>query len=277
MDYKIVADSGCDLSPELKKLWGVTTIPFTMTLGDKDFTDDETLNLPSFMKEMQQCTGRIGSASPSPFLYKEAFEGEQTSFAVTLSGKLSGSYSSAILAKDLAQEEGKTDVHIFDSLSASAGEALVAQKIQQLAADSAPKATIIESVEKFIREMKTYFVLENINNLLKNGRLGKITGKVISTLGLKPIMGADGDGNIALFSHGRGCKQIIDKLISTIAVSGRDTENSNLVITHCNNLDFASMLADAVQNRYRFKDILILPTGGLSSVYADNKGVVMAF
>jgi DegV family protein with EDD domain len=277
MNYKIVADSSCDVTPELKEQWGITKIPFTMTLDGKDFTDDEKLNLPSFMEEMNSCTGKIGSASPSPYLYKEAFEGEHISFAVTLSGKLSGSYGSANIGKDLAQEENKADIHIFDSLSASAGEVLVAQKIYQLAENDTPKASIITIVENFIREMKTYFVLENINNLLKNGRLNKITGKVIGVLGLKPIMGADGDGNIALFSHGRGRKQIIERLVGTIAASGRDTENENIVITHCNNLDFAGALAEAVRNRYRFKEILILPTGGLSSVYTDNKGVVMAF
>jgi DegV family protein with EDD domain len=277
MNYKIVADSCCDLTPELKELWRVTTVPLTMTLGGKDFTDDETLNLPQFMDEMKRCTGKIGSASPSPMLYQEAFEGEHTSFAVTLSSRLSGSYGSAVVGKSYAEEESGADVHIFDSLSASAGEVLVAQKIYQLAQNYTPKAIIITTVEKFIREMKTYFVFENINNLLKNGRLNKITGKVITTLGIKPILGSDGDGNIKLFSKVRGQKQIIDRLADTIAASGKSTENENLVITHCNNLSLATMLADTIKLSDRFKEILILPTRGLSSTYIDNNGVIMAY
>ncbi|MDR1539573.1 MAG: DegV family protein [Clostridiales bacterium] len=94
MDFQIVADSCCDLTPEIKKQWGVTTVPLTMTLDNKSYTDDETLNLPEFMTEMKNCSAKIGSASPSPLLYKEAFEAEHASFAVTLSSRLSGSYSS---------------------------------------------------------------------------------------------------------------------------------------------------------------------------------------
>jgi DegV family protein with EDD domain len=277
MDCKIVADSGCDLTPELKKLWGVTTVPFTLTLEGKGFTDDETLNLREFMENMKRCTGKIGSASPSPLLYKEAFEGGHTSFAVTLSGMLSGSYGSAAVGKELAQEGRGADVHIFDSLSASAGETLVVREIHRLVQDNTPKPTIVAVVEKFIREMKTYFVLESVNNLLKNGRLGRITGKIISGLGINPIMGADGAGNIALFSHGRGRKQIIDRLVGTIAESGKNTADGSAVITHCDNIEFAAELAEAIHCRHQFKEVLVLPTGGLSSVYTDEKGIVMAF
>jgi DegV family protein with EDD domain len=277
MGCKIVADSGCDLSPELKKLWGVTAVPFTMTLAGDEFTDDETLNLHEFMESMKRCTGKIDSASPSPFLYKEAFEGGHTIFAVTLSGMLSGSYGSAAVGRELAREENGADVHIFDLLSASAGETLVAREIHRLSQDGASKSAIIAHVGRFIRNMKTYFVLGNVNNLLKNGRLGRITGKIMSGLDTKPIMGTDGKGSIALFSHGRGQKQILAGLVGTIAESGKNTEGEAAVITHCGNIEFAEELAEAIHSRHRFKEILVLPTGGLSSVYTDDKGVVLAF
>jgi fatty acid-binding protein DegV len=125
--------------------------------------------------------------------------------------------------------------------------------------------------------MKTYFVLDNIDNLLKNGRLNKIVGRIISVLHIKPVMGADKDGNIALFSHARGLNQIVDKLADTIEKSGKKTEGQSMVITHCNNPTLAQKLMTAIQNRYRFKEILIVPTRGISSVYANDKGIVMAF
>ncbi len=276
MDYKIIADSCCDLTPELRKELGVVSVPLTMTLGDKSFTDDETLDLPRFMEDMKNCTGRIGSASPSPTLYKNAFQGLFTSFAVTLSSNLSGSYTSAMLGKSLAEEEG-ADVHVFNSKGASAGETLIALKIYQMINEGCQKLKIIASIEKFINEMKIYFVLDNIDNLVKNGRLHKITGKLISVLNIKPIMGADGEGNIALFSHARGQNQIIEKMADTIEKSGRSTEEGTMVITHCNNPGLAEKLMDAVKSRYHFKEILIVPTGGLSSMYANDKGIVMAF
>ena len=278
MDYKIVADSCCDLSPELKKEWGVTSVPLTLTLGDKHFTDDETLDLPGYMQEMKQYKGRIGSASPAPQLYKEAFEGEHTSFAVTLSENLSGSYNSAMLGKSMAEEEGgAADVHVFNSKSASAGEVLIVLKIRKLINEGLQKSEIIAYIERFIEDMKTYFVIDNVDNLMKNGRLNKITGNLISVLGIKPIMGADDDGNIALFSHARGYAKIIERLAGTIKASGKNTEGESMVITHCNNPGLAERLMNAIKERYQFKEVLVYPTKGLSSMYVNDQGVIMAF
>lgn len=276
MEYKLVVDSCCDITPELSREFGIVTVPLTMTLGETSITDDEALDLPAFMEQMKNCTGRIGSASPPPMIYKEAFDDSQTSFAVTLSCNLSGSYASAMLGKELAEAEG-ADVHVFDSKSASAGEVLIALKIIDLINEGMQKLNIIAVIDNFISQMKTYFVLENIDNLLKNGRIGIIAGKLISVLNIKPIMGSDGDGNIALFSHARGQKQIIEKLTDTIESSGKDTNGESMVIAHCNNPGLAEKLMSAISSKYHFKNILIVPMRGISSIYANDKGIVMAF
>lgn len=276
MDYKIVADSCCDLTPDLKKRLDVTTVPLSLTLGEKTFVDDETLNLSEYMEEMKRFTGRIGSACPSPGMYKEAFTSALAAFAITLSSKLSGSHASAEMGKALAEEEG-AQVHVFDSKSASAGELLIAVKLRKLINDGLQHSAIVSTLEGFIDEMKTYFVLDNLDNLIKNGRIGKLTGKLISGLGIKPIMGSDGDGNIAFVSPARGENQIIEKLADTIEKSGRKTAGECMVITHCNNPHLAEKLMNAIRHRYHFSEILVVPTGGLSSMYANNKGIIMAF
>lgn len=278
LGIKIVVDSCCDLTPELSKSLGIVTVPLTMTLGEQSFVDDEDLNLPVFMEEMKICTSKVGSASPSPMLYKEAFRGSHSSFAVTISSKLSSSFASAMMGKAMAEEEDLgTDIHVFDSKSACAGEVLLALKIDKMIKDGHQKSKIISSIESFIKEMKTYFVLENIDNLLKNGRLNKITGKIISIFNVKLIMGADREGNIGLFSNARGQKQIIEKLAGTIEKSGRDTKGESMVIAHCNNPGLAERLMSTIKMRYHFKEILIVPTRGISSIYANDKGIVMAF
>lgn len=276
MDQKIVVDSCCDVTEELCRDYNITSVPLTITLGDVSITDDDSLNLPQFMEDMKNCKSRVGSAAPSPALYKEAFMEAPISYAVTLSSNLSGSYASAMVGRDMAQEEG-ADVHLFDSKSAAAAEVLLAVKIGELIKAGVQKAEIITSIEAFIKQMKTYFVIENIENLLKNGRMNKITGTMITILGIKPIMGEDGDGNIALFSHARGEKQIIEKMADTIKQSGRNTEGQYIVISHCNNPGLAEKLMTEIKRRYAFGRILIVPTKGISSMYVNNKGLIMAF
>lgn len=277
MEYKIIADSCCDMTPQLKNRLGVTPIPLTMRLGQKEFVDDDSLDLAGFMAEMKACKEKVGSASPSPYLYQEAIENAQSSFVVTLSSKLSGSYENAVMGKAFAEENIKVDTYVFDSKSASAGEVLVAVKIRELILQETPKDHIIQTVKHFIENMKTYFILERYDNLQKNGRLNKIKGKLISMLNVKLVMGSDGDGNIALYDKFRGAKQMIEKLLTLIESSGKKTDGENLVISHCNNGDLAKSLGNAIEQKYHFKEIFIVPTGGLSSLYTDDKGIVMAF
>ncbi|MEA4869110.1 DegV domain-containing protein [bioreactor metagenome] len=275
MKYNLVADSCCDLTEELRKEWGVTSVPLTLTLAEESYTDDDNLDLPNFMQRMHACKGRVGSAAPAPGQYAEAFGGGE-SFAVTLSSSLSGSYASAMMGKSVAEESG-AKVHVFDSRSAAAAEVLIVMKIRKFIAEGLQRSEIIQKVEHFIKEMRTFFVLDNIDNLLKNGRLNRITATIISTLHIRPIMGADGDGNISLFSHVQGWKQVVRKLADTIETDGRSTDGQSLVITHCNNPSLAEELKAEIERRYRFSEILVLPTRGVSSLYANDKGVIMSF
>ena len=275
MNYTLVADSCCDLTNEMRAEWGVKSVALTLTLGEESYTDDDTLDLPDFMTRMHACKARIGSAAPAPGSYAEAF-GKGDAFGVTLSSSLSGSYASAMSGKGIAEEAG-AKVHVFDSRSAAAGEVLLILKIRKLIQEGLEKSEIIRRIENFIKEMSTFFVLDNIDNLYKNGRLNRITATLISTLHIRPIMGADHEGNISLVSHVQGWKQVVRKLADTIEHVGRDATGQSLVITHCNNPTIAGELKAEIERRYHFSEILVLPTRGLSSLYANEKGVIISF
>lgn len=277
MNRKIIVDSGCDLTPEMKKEMDIVSVPLTMRLGEKEFIDDENLDIPGFLEEMGACTDRAGSASPSPYSYREAIRGADDAFVVTLSSRLSGSYDSAAAGRDLAEEEGQTNTHVIDSKSASAGETLVALKLHEILKANLTAEKILQAIEAFISNMKTYFVLENYDNLQKNGRLNKITGKLIQLLNVKLIMGSDRSGNIALYKRARGIGQMTAELLRLIEESGKETAGAKLVISHCDNPDLANRLSDAIRQRFHFDKIFVVHTGGLSSLYADRKGVVLAF
>jgi EDD domain protein, DegV family len=223
------------MTPQLRNRLDVTSIPLTIKAGQNEFTDNETLDLSRFMAEMKACAEKVSSASPSPFLYQKAIESAQDSYVVTISSRLSGSYASAVVGKTRAEENGRFDTYIFDSKSASVGELLVAVKIRELLLRGTPKHHLIQTINHFIENMKTYFVLEPYDNLQKNGRLNRITGKLISVLNIKPVMGSDGNENIALYAKPRGISQSIEKLLSLIEISGKKADGESLVISHCNN------------------------------------------
>ena len=274
---KIIVDSGCDMPEGMKEELSVVVVPLTLRLGESEFVDDESLDIQKFMKAMKACKEKVGSASPAPYLYQQAIESTGSDYVVTLSGKLSGSYSNAVLGNHQAGETGGRDAHVFDSKSASAGQTLIAIKLHELIKEGLPKARIVEAVHDFIDQMKTYFILENYDNLQKNGRLGRVSGSLIQILDIRTIMGSDGDGNIALYEKARGVRRIIDQLMLLIEKSSKKTAGECLVISHCNNPDMAEQISEKIKEWFQFGNIYIVPTGGLSSLYSDEKGVVVAF
>ena len=277
MKNQIIVDSCCDLTAEMKHDMGIISVPLTMMLGDQEYSDNDALDVGEFLTDMIHFDGKPCSASPSPFLYQKAIEGTENAYIVTLSSKLSGSYNNAVFGSSEATENGENAACVFDSRTASAGETLIAVKLSELIKANMHKEQIVKTIQDFIDNMKTYLVLENYDNLQKNGRLSKVTGSLIQLLNIKLIMGADGNGEIALFEKCRGAKKMVQQLIALIANSGKETENENLVISHCNNQSLAEELRKFIVERFRFKNIYIVPTGGISSMYVDNKGVVLAF
>lgn len=275
MDYKIIADSGCDLTPALKHEAGIETVPLSMSLGNETYVDDDKLDMDDFIAKMRAYKHPPKSSCPSPYDFMQKCDKEKTTFIVTLSSKLSGSYASACMAKSMLAEQG-IDSHVFDSKSASAGQLLIVKKLHELISGGIGKIEIIKKIEEFINGMKTVFVLDNLDNLVKNGRMSKVTGIIAGALNIKLLLKSDGHGEIALYSKARGIQNSVVKLAEAIGDMCRDTANMVLAITHCNSRHI-DMFRAIVAEKYSFKDILVAPTGGLSGMYANEGGIIVAF
>lgn len=277
MDKKIIADSSNDLNPELKEKLSISLVPFKLRLGDKTYVDDEELNPIDFIQDMVEYNGIAKSSCPSPQDFLESFKGPEDNFVVTISSKLSGTFNAAKLAKKLYFDEfGEKFIHIFDSQSASIAETLISIKINELINNQLSNATIVEKVEKYIKDMKTFFVSENLDNLIQNGRIPKWKGKMASFLNIKPIMKAV-DGEIELHTKVRGTSRTYNTLVDIIKEKASDQENSILGIAHVNNLPRAEKLKKQVEKVCNFKEIIIVQTKGLSSLYCDNQGIIVSF
>lgn len=278
MKYKIVADSSCDLTNELKNKLPIEFAPLTLQIGDQIFRDDETLNIKEYIKAMKDSPVAPKTACPSPDEFYKRYEGDEIIFGVTLTKELSGTYNSAVLAKEMYLEDHPDKfIHIFNSRSASVGEALIALKIQELMGQGYSPEEIVEKVEAYISEMRTFFLLESLTHLAKAGRLNPVIAKIATVLHLKPIMGATPEGTIKLVHKVRGYNKAFERLIETIGEHGNDFSDKTLAISYCNCPERALTLKKAVEERYNFKNIIIVEMGGLSTTYADDGGIIIAW
>ena len=175
MNYKIVVDSCCDLTEEWKADSHFQIIPLTLQVGDTTIPDDEDFDQARFLKLVRECPECPKTACPSPEAFKEAYKCEADAvFVVTLSQHLSGTYNSAVLGRSLYLEEHGEDskqIAVFSSDSASVGEAKIAFKIRELCEAGKSFDEVVKEVSDFRDQMNTYFVLESLDFLKKNGRL----------------------------------------------------------------------------------------------------------
>ena len=264
--YKIVIDSCGELPEDLKADGHFCTVPLLLDVDGYQITDDETFNQRDFLQRVKAC-------------YMSAYEGEaEHVYVVTLSGKLSGSYNSAVLAAQLYHEEHEDSkqIHVFNSKSASIGETLIGLKIQELEESGASFEEIVTEVESYISSMNTFFVIETLETLRKAGRLSGLKAFVANTLNIKPVMGSTKEGTIQQLGQARGMKKALSKMVEDMFKVTKNCENRVLAISHCNCPERAQFVKDTIEKVAKFKKIVIVNTAGVSSMYANEGGVILS-
>ena len=278
MSFHIVADSCCELTADMKKRGNIEIAPLTLEVGGESILDDETFDQKYFLKREAECPECPKSACPSPDYFRKSFlNGAERCYAVTLSAQLSGSYNSAVLGANLAQEENEDlKIHVFNSRSASIGETLIVKKIVECEEAGMSFERVVETVELYISTQNTYFVLENLETLRKNGRLSKAKALVASALKIKPVMGATPEGDIVQLDQARGINKALMKMVDAIVNDAQHVENKTLAISHCNCPERAEMVKEALLERLAVQDVFVLDTQGVSSMYANDGGIIIA-
>lgn len=278
MKYKIIVDSCCELPKEYKNDPRFERIPLTLQLGDYQIQDDENFDQQDFLSRVAAYPKCPKSACPSPERYREAYRTDaEHVYCVTLSSHLSGSYNSAVLGKSLYEEEyGEKDIYVCDSESASIGETQLAMKIMEWEEEGSMSfPQIVKKLDAFRSAMSTYFVLDNLETLRKNGRLSGVKALIASTLSIKPVMGAT-KGVIIQKGQSVGIKKALAKMADIIVNEGKNLDKKILYISHCNCPDRAALTKKLLLARSKFKDVKILDTAGVSSMYANDGGVIVA-
>lgn len=277
MSYKIIIDSCGELTEEMKKSGNFETASLQIDVGGHHIVDDETFDQADFLKKIRESEECPKSSCPSPERYMEEYHCEaEHIYAVTLSAELSGSYNSAVLGKNLYEEEyGEKDIYVFNSRSASVGETLIGLKIAECEKKGLSFKEVIDTVEAYIEEQHTYFLLETLDILKKNGRLKGLKAVVATALNIKPVMGSTPDGNIQQLANTRGMKKGLVRMVEQIVADLKNPEEKILAISHCNCRERAETVKNMLLEKAEFKDIIIVDTAGISSMYAADGGVIV--
>lgn len=276
MSYKIVVDSCCELPETYKNDSRFEIVPLGLEVGDYIIQDDENFNQREFLQKVAAYPLCPKSSCPSPERFREAYhDGADEIYVVTLSSHLSGSYNSAELGKSLYSEKyGEKKIHVVDSESASCGETQLVEKIVACKEAGLGFEETVKAVETFKRKMRTYFVLDNLETLRKNGRLSSVKALVATTLNIKPVM----VGNLGVIEQkgqAIGINKALAKMADCIVGDVENPEERTLMITHCNCSERAAFMRGLMEKRASYKSVLVMDTAGVSSMYANDGGVIV--
>ncbi len=276
MSYKIIVDSCGELPEELLHDGRFERIPLSLEVGDYQILDDEGFDQAEFLRRVADSPQCPKSACPSPERFMEAYHTPaEHVYAVTLSSRLSGSFNSAKLGRQLYHEKyGNKQIHIIDSESASGGETQLALKLRDMEEAGLPFEEIAEQIDRYRDTLHTYFVLDNLETLRKNGRLSRVKAVMASALNIKPVMGSIG-GEIIQKSRAVGIKKALEKMAEYAAAEAPDSERRRLIITHCNARARAEQVKRRILEKIPFRECIILDTRGVSSMYANDGGVIV--
>ena len=273
MRYQIVSDS----SSNIFRVEGVpyTTVPMKIIAGGKEYIDDESLDVRSMVEDLKAYKGKSGSSCANAQEWLEAFGDADMVFGVTISRNLSGSFNAAeAAAREYAEEHPERRIHIFDTLSAGPEQAMVVEKIAQLADRGLPFEEIVAGVREYQNHCHILFCLESMNNLARNGRVNPAVAKIASVLGIRACGDAQ-NGQIIPTQKPRGQKKATETLAAMIRERGF-TNDSWLRIAHCFGENQAQLLVDAVKKDFPNARYTIEPTTALCSFYAEEGGLMIA-
>lgn len=315
MNYQIIGDSCMDETEKMQQDTAhFSTVPLQLIVGQKEFCDDNSFDQSAFLELIRTSPECPRTACPSPDAFCRAFEASTASciFVVTLSDKLSGTYNAACLGQKLYEEthgESAKKIAVINSFSGCAGETRIALLIRDLCESGKSFEETVQLASDYAaNHLQTYFVLQTLDTLRKNGRLSGPAALFAYVLNLKPVLFAEG-GEIKKYDTARGINKALrtmceaavraasdakkkSSLLQTSLarpedassqISGKSGADSaplpqldRAVLVHCNCPERAAAVRDMLKDCAVFAHIDIAPTRGVSTIYAADGGIVLA-
>lgn len=274
MKYKIIVDSSSDLIKDDFKNENIDfeVIPLTIHIKNEEFKDTENLDIVDMLNKMNASSEKATSSCPSPGNYLEAMTADYN-FVVTITSKLSGSYNSATLASNMLEDK---KCFIIDSKGTAGLLEIIMNKLVSLINQGLEYDEICQKISEFRDTTNLFFMLDKFDNLVKNGRMSKITAFVAKLVHITPICQAV-DGEIKIYQKVRTKSMAFKKMIEAICLSDIDFSNRVCIISHAFDLQTATYLKDELSKVASFKEIIIRPMRGLCSFYALEGGIIISY
>lgn len=214
---KIVVDSTADYSIDYASEHLIKVVPLSVSFENETFKEGIDISVKDFYAKLKTCKDLPKTSQPSPAdfeeVYLQAKENGDEVIVFTITSSLSGTYQSALIAKDLA---GYDKIEVIDSVSASLGVQLLVLEAEKMIKEGLSFEEVVSKSKENVSKLKLFAIIDTLKYLVKGGRISKATGAVGSIIAVKPIFTLDESGNIEILKSTRGIKKGLSELSEII-------------------------------------------------------------
>lgn len=276
MNFKIICDSSSDLKTNYLEGKNIKfdVIPLIIRVDNYEFIDDDNLNVITMLEASENSKNVSRSSCPSPNDFLKAIDDECFNFIVTISKKLSGSYNSAVLAKSMSKNN--ENVFVIDDKGTAGNGILIVDKLVEFIEKNMSFAEICEKIIDFRDSINLLFALNKFDNLVKNGRMSKVTAFIANLASIRPLCYAE-NGEIKIKEKIRTFNGVLKRLVFNIGKMCSDQSERTCIIAHTLNQSDAIELKKNIEENYNFKEVRIVENTGLCSFYSLKGGIIVSF
>ena len=275
MPVKIVTDSGADLPDQLTKELGITVVPLYIRFGEEVYRDRVSISADEFYERLTHDPVHPSTTQPGPQDFLEAYQKLSADadgiVSIHISGKLSGTCNSALMAKDMLEGECPVEVVDSETLTMSLGLIVIAAAEMAKAGESMDK--IVEWVKQAIPKTYLFFLLDTLEYLKKGGRIGKAKALLGSILSVKPMLTMK-DGELVPAGQARTRVKGMDKLFDFVENAGNIQD---LAVVYNTTPDEAQALAERLGSVFAKEKIRMARVGPGLGAHGGPGAILVAF
>ena len=221
MTFRIVTDSTADLSEDYLQKYDIEVLGMTVTIGDQTFPTigENSLSNEHLLREIKAGktvqTSQINSGQFSELFKKFISQNpEEEIVYLAFSSGLSGTYQSAVIAREMVLEEyPQAKITVVDTLAAASGEGFLVQEMVELRESGKSLTEALLIFEELILRLKSLFMVDDLNHLARGGRIPKAVAMVGTMANIKPLLTVDSEGKLTQLTKVRGKKKAIKSLV----------------------------------------------------------------
>ena len=283
MNPVLILDSCTDLPYSFIKEHNIPVINFTFHFKGSDNIDDfgQSMDFKTFYDAVRK--GEMATTSQvNADVYTKAFrpfvEQNRPVIYLCFSSALSGSYNSAVMARDMLLDEyPESDITVIDTRAASMGEGLIAWYAVKMLEEGSGKDEIVQWVETNKLKVAHWFTVEDLNHLKRGGRVSGTAAFIGTMLDIKPILHVDDEGRLVPVTKVKGRKRSIKTLFEKLEESIVNPEDQVIFISHGDSHNDAEYLAGLIRAKYNVRDIIINQIGPVIGAHSGPGTLALFF